>query len=42
LREEAERQGRSRLGSDRWARAYAAGRNASLDSLLKEIEAAAT
>ena len=42
LREEAERQGRSRLGSDRWARAYAAGRSASLDSLLKDIEAAAT
>ena len=40
LREEAERLGRSRLGSDRWARAYAAGRNASLDSLLKEIDAA--
>jgi predicted ATPase len=42
LREEAERQGRNRLGSDRWARAYAAGRSASLDSLLKEIDAAAT
>ena len=42
LREEAERQGQSRLGSDRWARAYAAGRTASLDSLLKDIEAAAT
>ena len=42
LREEAERQGRGRLGPDRWARAYAAGRTASIDSLLKDIEAAAT
>ena len=42
LREEAERQGRGRLGPDRWARAYAAGRTASIDSLLKDIETAAT
>jgi predicted ATPase/DNA-binding XRE family transcriptional regulator len=38
LKEQAERQGRARLGADRWARAYASGRTASIDSLLKEID----
>jgi predicted ATPase len=32
LREKAEREGRARLGPDRWARAYAAGRTTSIDS----------
>ena len=38
LREQAEREARARLGPDRWARAYAAGRRASIDSLLKDID----
>jgi ATP/maltotriose-dependent transcriptional regulator MalT len=38
LRERAEREGRTRLGPDGWARAYAAGRKTSLDSLLKDID----
>jgi predicted ATPase/DNA-binding XRE family transcriptional regulator len=38
LREQAERDARARLGPDRWARAYAAGRNASIDSLVMDIE----
>ena len=42
LREQAEQQARARLGPDRWARAYAAGRHASIDSLLNDIEGAAT
>jgi predicted ATPase/DNA-binding XRE family transcriptional regulator len=42
LRERAERQARARLGADRWARAYAAGRSASIDSLLHDIERAHT
>ena len=29
---------RGRLGPDRWAREYAAGRRASIDSLLSDIE----
>ena len=29
-----------RLGPDRWARAYEAGRKTSIDALLKDIEAA--
>jgi predicted ATPase/DNA-binding XRE family transcriptional regulator len=32
LREKAEREARARLGPDRWARAYAAGRRTSIDS----------
>jgi hypothetical protein len=32
LREQAERIARARLGPDRWARAYAAGRNTSIDA----------
>ena len=38
LREQAEREVRSRLGPDQWARAYAAGRMMSIDVLLKDIE----
>jgi predicted ATPase/DNA-binding XRE family transcriptional regulator len=38
LREKAEREVRARLGPDRWARAYAAGRTTSIDSLLKDID----
>jgi hypothetical protein len=38
LREQVEREGRTRLGPDRWDRAYAAGRRTSLDSLLKDID----
>ena len=37
LRGRAEREARARLGPDRWAAAYAAGRETSIDSLLKEI-----
>ena len=42
LRESSEREARARLGPDRWARAYAAGRNASIDSLLADIANAAS
>jgi predicted ATPase/DNA-binding XRE family transcriptional regulator len=38
LREQAEREARARLGPDRWARCYAAGRVASIDSLIKDID----
>jgi tetratricopeptide (TPR) repeat protein len=38
LREQAEREVRARLGPDLWARAYAAGRNSSIDSLMKDID----
>jgi predicted ATPase/DNA-binding XRE family transcriptional regulator len=38
VREEAERGVRARLGSDRWAAAYAAGRETSIDALLKDID----
>ena len=40
LRERAEREVRARLGPDRWARAYAAGRGTSIDSLMKDIDTA--
>ncbi len=40
LGEQAEREVRARLGPDRWAQAYAAGRRASIDSLLKDIDRA--
>src|SRR4029450_1806642 len=40
LRERAEREARTRLGPDRWLRAYAAGRVTSIDSLMKEIDSA--
>ena len=38
VRERAERESRARLGPDRWALAYASGRSASIDSLLKDID----
>ena len=38
LGEQAERGARARLGPDRWARAYAAGRKTSLDSLLEDVD----
>ena len=37
LRQSAEQDARERLGQDRWAHAYAAGRAASIDSLLKAL-----
>ena len=40
LRERTEQEVRDRLGAARWARAYAAGRTASIDSLLKDIDSA--
>jgi hypothetical protein len=40
LGEQAEREVRARLGPDRWARAYAAGRVSSMDSLIKDIDRA--
>jgi len=40
LRERTERQVRQRLGSERWTEAYAAGRRASIDSLLEDIDSA--
>jgi predicted ATPase/DNA-binding XRE family transcriptional regulator len=38
LRQQAEREARARLGPDRWARAYAAGRKTTLDSVLEDID----
>jgi predicted ATPase/transcriptional regulator with XRE-family HTH domain len=38
LRERAEEQARTRLTAERWSRAYTAGRSASIDSLLHDIE----
>ncbi len=38
LVEEADREVRARLGPDRWNRAYATGREASIDSLLDDID----
>ena len=40
LTEQAERDVRARLGPNRWARAYEAGRSASVDSLMKDIDSA--
>jgi predicted ATPase/DNA-binding XRE family transcriptional regulator len=40
VKDQAERHVRARLGPDRWARAYAAGRTASIDSLLREVDSA--
>ena len=40
LGEQAEREVRARLGPDRWARAYAAGRTTSIDALIKDIDRA--
>jgi predicted ATPase/DNA-binding XRE family transcriptional regulator len=39
LHVQAERDVRTRLGADRWSAAYTAGRKASIDSLLAEIDA---
>ena len=38
LRERVDKDARARLGPRRWAREYEAGRNASVESLLKEID----
>jgi predicted ATPase len=38
LRENAERESRARLGPDRWARSYAAGRQTTIDALLRDID----
>ena len=38
LRDQAEAEVRARLGPDRWERAYAAGRVASIDSLIEDID----
>jgi predicted ATPase/DNA-binding XRE family transcriptional regulator len=40
LQSRVEQEVRVRLGKDRWAEAYAAGRRTSMDSLLKEIDRA--
>jgi predicted ATPase/DNA-binding XRE family transcriptional regulator len=40
LQERSERDARARLGAERWALAYAAGRRSSIDTLLREIDAA--
>jgi len=40
LRQQVEQDVRARLGPSRWARAYAAGRSASIDSLLHDIDTA--
>jgi hypothetical protein len=38
LKQQVAREVRARLGRDRWARAYATGRCASIDSLLQDID----
>jgi predicted ATPase/DNA-binding XRE family transcriptional regulator len=38
LKEQAQRDALARLGPDRWATSYAAGRNTSIDALLKDID----
>jgi predicted ATPase len=38
LKDQTEREVRARLGPDRWARAYAVGRQTSIDALLKDID----
>jgi hypothetical protein len=38
LRQQAEREARARLSPDKWSGAYAAGRMASIDALLHDIE----
>ena len=38
LQEQAGRNARARLGPDRWVAAYAAGRIATIDSLMKDID----
>ncbi len=42
LQEHAEREARARLGRERWALAYTAGRRSSIDALFKEIESVAS
>jgi tetratricopeptide (TPR) repeat protein len=41
LQEQSELEAHARLGPDRWALAYAAGRRTSIDSLLKDIDSVA-
>jgi tetratricopeptide (TPR) repeat protein len=41
MRAQTERDVRARLGPERWAAAYAAGREASIDTLVKEIDSLA-
>src|SRR5262249_37402049 len=40
LKDRTERDVRVRLGPEKWARAYAAGRNESIDALIKDIDRA--
>jgi predicted ATPase/DNA-binding XRE family transcriptional regulator len=40
VRDRVERDVRARLGADRWERAYTAGRSVSIDSLMRDIDAA--
>jgi len=40
LREHAERDARARLGAERWARAYAAGRESSIEAMIQDIDRA--
>jgi len=40
LQERSQREARARLGTERWVLAYAAGRSASMDSLIKDIDSA--
>jgi predicted ATPase/DNA-binding XRE family transcriptional regulator len=40
LKDSTERAARGRLGPEKWASAYAAGRNASIDALIKDIDRA--
>jgi len=40
LNERTELDARVRLGPEKWARAYSAGRNASIDALIKDIDLA--
>jgi hypothetical protein len=40
LNERIEQDARARLGPEKWARAYAGGRNASIDALIKDIDRA--
>ncbi len=41
LRQETERAVRARLGDDRWARAHAAGRKSTIESLIEDIDSKA-
>jgi len=38
LQEQVEREARARLGPERWAMAYAGGRQASIDEMLNDID----